>query len=774
MRPGVTWSLTFPEQLRVWRRDGDAYFPVESEQPVMVTDDPSSVTNMAVRDLVVDLLIEGIDSSETPRDLSLVAHLSLDNSPENRASDTVLLTAPKFERIAWDPETGEVFDAPDEVGTSEFRPDVELSAERAHFAPNGDLVIDVVIRIADILSGLLDDEALRIQSFSLYANGSLVTTLDGLASAYLRPGPVPWQPHSFDGSTRLTVVLPPDTNGTWGGKPCVLRVETSPNAAGRIGWDVATVVTGLRKESELSSSMGNLDRAGGVWIGGIDDTSGVMYFPAIELIEHQAGSPRGAAYPWIVRVRALDDALAERASLFVDGVEQSLAPFTFSPTMHYLVKADKSGPKILVLTSDTLSQAELQAITPGQVQPVQNGASLEYRVIGSDSRPLTTVTVLAAVLENFSQLPEDTGGLNLPSPKVQNLGNLLAAYSALYGPDNIKLLEFFDAADGRIEVRDVWSWFWGGMYSNIDQGDGIPRIWIDPELDLLQGAHYLAQSLVDLSGHVNIRNRIPGDDIVAVIAASEQGIRNAAQVVAGGAQLFINGIGIVNEGVDWILTIDELRQGNYSAAIGFVPFLSGRVASTGKIIVKNGSRVLATFGKEAVDAIAAAIRKTDLSEQLRTLVEGTTIAQRQSLYNAGLFVPARVRMRTELWLPRLRAASTSLGGDYTRQLADALAALGSFKRPQLHHDLPFTFKDWFIVRGVDVNDITALRLVETRLKADTVGQQVGWRYHGSWSRPFENDWRIWMTNHPEATRDAIMSHMMEMRRLYPSEGSVAP
>lgn len=54
--------------------------------------------------------------------------------------------------------------------------------------------------------------------------------------------------------------------------------------------------------------------------------------------------------------------------------------------------------------------------------------------------------------------------------------------------------------------------------------------------------------------------------------------------------------------------------------------------------------------------------------------------------------------------------------------------------PEVHHDLPFRWRQWFVARGLDVNDPRHLRWVE--------GTQPGG--HKLWTPQFEEEWLTFM------------------------------
>jgi len=79
----------------------------------------------------------------------------------------------------------------------------------------------------------------------------------------------------------------------------------------------------------------------------------------------------------------------------------------------------------------------------------------------------------------------------------------------------------------------------------------------------------------------------------------------------------------------------------------------------------------------------------------------------------------------------------------------------SMANPQAHHDLPWTFKDWFAKpeRGLDVNDPRFGRWVE--------GTPPG--RHQNWSQAYEDEWRTFIARFPQATREQVLEFLNRLR-----------
>jgi hypothetical protein len=73
--------------------------------------------------------------------------------------------------------------------------------------------------------------------------------------------------------------------------------------------------------------------------------------------------------------------------------------------------------------------------------------------------------------------------------------------------------------------------------------------------------------------------------------------------------------------------------------------------------------------------------------------------------------------------------------------------------PNAHHDLPWTMRDWFAQRGLNVNYPRFGRWVE--------GTPPGG--HQRWSAEFDAEWRQFRLDNPGATADEVIAFMNRLR-----------
>ena len=105
------------------------------------------------------------------------------------------------------------------------------------------------------------------------------------------------------------------------------------------------------------------------------------------------------------------------------------------------------------------------------------------------------------------------------------------------------------------------------------------------------------------------RNKDPiWGDVNALILEKKHVVENinkwserAYTIVSTGGEIAVS---VLNEGADWAITINDLRQGEYMAAVGFIPFVPGSVGKAIKIFDKGG-------GDEAIEAFYQLSNKLD-------------------------------------------------------------------------------------------------------------------------------------------------------------------
>jgi hypothetical protein len=216
--------------------------------------------------------------------------------------------------------------------------------------------------------------------------------------------------------------------------------------------------------------------------------------------------------------------------------------------------------------------------------------------------------------------------------KALTENDVLNYFKLLYGDKGEKLLRAFKKSGGLLKIEGLWFGksaldtrnFWRAQQTRVHNG-----------LNPIEAAQELMERLIDASGLTEVRQHLDHSgfrNIEALIASYKQAFKQAAAAVALASELYLSGISIVNEGADWVITIHELSEGNYYAAIGLLPLLPASVGKTG-VVLKHGRQSL-RISAETVRGIKALP-----VGQLIELLESTRKLTR-NMAKAGIARPA--------------------------------------------------------------------------------------------------------------------------------------
>jgi hypothetical protein len=164
---------------------------------------------------------------------------------------------------------------------------------------------------------------------------------------------------------------------------------------------------------------------------------------------------------------------------------------------------------------------------------------------------------------------------------------------------------------------------------------GPPLIRIHEDLNPAKAAQELMERLIEATGLVEVRSQLDHSgfaNIETLITSYKQSIKRAVAAVAIASELYLAGITIVSEGANLVVTFSDLSEGNYYAAIGFLPLLMAAVGKTG-VVLKHGRESL------RVSAEALQSGKALPVNQLIALLESTRNLAR-NMEKAGISRPA--------------------------------------------------------------------------------------------------------------------------------------
>ena len=617
-----------------------------------------------------------------------------------------------------DPETNETHVAGGLLEGSEPRPTVDLRVDSAAVTAAGDeLVVTVSGTVQDPMSEILIDALLRTRSLTFEVNGRTVDGLVNLSAlssggALLRP----WQSANFDVSFTRTLRIPVHGPGVK-----VLRAVTSPNQAGLRGWDEAMVLVGRIPEGD-----------------GREPEAKPLRVVSVHLAD---GTPGGSAAPAVLRVEGLAEAPDDFPLEISDNRgEQLAAGLTFSPRYFYVVGPAATGQPVryLVTLDDSIKlppRETLRAIQAGQGNFVLRA--------GNQIVSEATVQVVPA---KTPVLPKVT----LPRA-ARSLDEIEHFYKLIYGRRAAG--DTGDKPLGR-ELRDVFNQI-NGLLQLVegDEVEGGPDvngrlvISVGEELDPISAAQGVFETLVKLSNTPAMQSHLDVLTVFGPLRLSK--VRGeAAELGSAVAEIYKAGLSIFNEGADWAVAIDEISDGNYKAAIGFLPLMPTGVS----LIVKNktANTILAKFSGDARTVIAGAMRAMKL-DKIRGRLE--VVHAIRSLRDAGFIGKAEIDMMVE------SGALTITDGSSRRQLRRLLGSPPSFFGYEAHHWIPVEkeIQKNALRRCIDPNE-HGQWLVKTVHQTIHNVPAPGFKFKGKefTSNVHNGFWDAFFVNFPIATEQQIL------------------
>lgn len=219
----------------------------------------------------------------------------------------------------------------------------------------------------------------------------------------------------------------------------------------------------------------------------------------------------------------------------------------------------------------------------------------------------------------------------------------------------------------------------------------------------------------------------------------------AARSTAAMVELYLSGIGIINEPLDWILVINDVSEGHYTSLAATIPLIPRGLVASKRLVIKNTNGVVR-------DVIADAARLERLQEIY--LVRNLTVAG--------------TVLDEDGYLQTIRRILTGPGGPvqvptWRGQLEYQMSK--RVPRPNgphiAHHDLIWARRDLFARSGIDVNDPAFGRWAP---KAN----HDRWHYEMNPSfNKFWNDW--WEQNRVDniiPTKQQVLDKLAEARSIY--------
>jgi hypothetical protein len=238
------------------------------------------------------------------------------------------------------------------------------------------------------------------------------------------------------------------------------------------------------------------------------------------------------------------------------------------------------------------------------------------------------------------------------------------------------------------------------------------------------------------------------NEIVAFQAAAAIAVQKTQQTAVAATELYLSGLGIVNEGLDWILVVNDVAEGHFESLAAALPGISAGLVKAGGhfTIVTMAGRQLDHFDHMGFHGL----REFGINGNLTTA--GTVYDE----YGYSVF------LRDVFSCHAGRIDPPETHGDLKRAMIDME---DSYPRPRngvfdAHHDFPWAERDWFARHGINVNDPAYGRWI----RKDRHGEWHGWA-----GGEFNAWWRQWINDElPDQpyTMQQIFQKLVECRQRF--------
>lgn len=339
--------------------------------------------------------------------------------------------------------------------------------------------------------------------------------------------------------------------------------------------------------------------------------------------------------------------------------------------------------------------------------------------------------------------------------------HIIWAYKFLNAGDEFaeELLNGYLRGGHQIATGDIW----GDLKTSVDWGDdlsthedNIRTISIEEDINPIHAARLLFEGLKEMYLHDEVADDFqwadPMDEITAFQAAAVVAVQKTQLTAIAATELYLSGLGIVNEGLDWIIVVNDVAEGHWESLAAALPGVSAGLVKAGghfAIVTAVGRQLdnldqagflaLREFGLEGNLASAGTVfDEYGYSEFLRKVFT----------CDSGPITPPKEGQRG-----MLRSAMENIS---PRPSSNHAA----------HHDFPWAQKKWFAEHGIDVNDPAYGRWV----KKD---QHGGW--HGNRGGQFNAWWRAVEAEEKAAieqgglmlTKQQLIQKLVECRQQFP-------
>ena len=498
--------------------------------------------------------------------------------------------------------------------------------------------------------------------------------------------------------------------------------------------------------------------------------------PAYVETMEMLGSHKGSSTPFTVSLPddfpLSDDAFRESARLKVGNTEFRVKAFTFGGIKSYY-PYDEDFPDKPRLFLPSAQAVPASVAVPGFIStPEGSPVDIALR-LGQDTLiPLNgafTVPVpdLQSSTVNVAGTGSGSGGQNVlasgasrwrePGDMISE-DDLLTAFGLLYGNEGQYLLEKFYAAGGTIEFADeagdldVQWW---------TRSNHAPLIIIEEDDAEVGGekytpcgaAHLLWQGLHQSLGSPAMARQLTTEDFQYWGEYKNEFAKSAAGIAVGATELYLSGLTIFSDGADLIIALNEAAEGNRTALIAALPFVSVGIVKYlerrgGKMQLRNANtgELIAEVNKDELEELAVLFHSQNLLDPGSPLVQG----------QIG---------------PKIREFLTAAGGPLTPQqigahgkLREEMLKIGSAPSAthQAHHDLPWALKKEFAEWGFNVNDPIFGRWFTAERHTQIHSTEKYNQWWGTWIEQVNREKRV-------PTRNELLLKLAKAHEEFPAE-----
>jgi hypothetical protein len=486
----------------------------------------------------------------------------------------------------------------------------------------------------------------------------------------------------------------------------------------------------------------------------------------------ELGGTRGEGFfPSVLRVDGLQEADDENLPAFlVDGggsqpVEMGLRPFVFSPEFHYLVNPDLPGAPALMIASS----------------PVLYGQEEQLRVLKAGKQNFTLLVKGRPAIEGTSVRSVSGSGPSAPPDDEQSrpitLDEVLFWYDFLFDreeapqtkgkPTPIYLLNLFTSANCAYQMVG------GQEVSGHFVHPIIPNrllIEIGEEGDPLSAAIGLLDAYESLCHTAPIYERIMDDGMEGLELLSQRNLA-AKHAIAPlrefGLAVMEAQFSFMNEGADFVISLQEVADGNTYAAIGIIP---GLPSSASKLII--GSAAGGAVGKLVLQGPALDAFKSYVSEIKPMLRHSKRFADRvlgAQGARARLVLMNNIgHLLSREQLAIMYDKLSVLRSDKNRSVLESRLVANNSPKPGAnyapHHDLPLEFERDFILAGIDPNHHEYGRWIPNDIHdrwSNAPGFRSGGPFNDEWRRFFRDDDNLEIVR----TRSEVLTELARVRAM---------